>query len=335
MRKSLKLIVALIMCSIMLFSLSIVHAYDGANLDTSGKMYLGNLITGGKGTVTISSSVTDYKLYSQSIEISDEKYNAIKSKSDLIESKTKEYKEELEGLKKELDALEAEIKGIEDTTSDEYQKKLDEYTEKLNACNTRNDECAADVEKLQNEYIALWPDFDDTKWTECEDGNFFVYSDEFRGNKNFFVWLKLAEPDDEVTYSGGYTIQEGTIKEESVTQIITTDETDFSLNIGESKDISITVTPEGTKVTWKSDNESIATVENGKVTAKGEGTATITATTEDGKYNISLKVTCIDNTKSKTRISDTGASYISLVAMIGVAIVAIILFKKVNSIKLN
>ena len=45
-------------------------------------------------------------------------------------------------------------------------------------------------------------------------------------------------------------------------------------------------------VTWKSDNESVATVdESGLVTAVGNGTANITATTEDGNYTATCKVT--------------------------------------------
>ncbi|AQR95207.1 Ig-like domain-containing protein [Clostridium saccharoperbutylacetonicum] len=50
-----------------------------------------------------------------------------------------------------------------------------------------------------------------------------------------------------------------------------------------SEQLTATTTPAGVGVTWKSSNESIATVDsNGKVTAIKEGQATITATTSDG-----------------------------------------------------
>ena len=46
------------------------------------------------------------------------------------------------------------------------------------------------------------------------------------------------------------------------------------------------------KVTWKSSNEKVAKVDkNGKVTAVGKGTATITVTTDDGKKTDTYKVT--------------------------------------------
>ncbi len=42
--------------------------------------------------------------------------------------------------------------------------------------------------------------------------------------------------------------------------------------------LTATGVPAGETVTWKSDDESVATVENGVVTAVAKGTATITAT---------------------------------------------------------
>jgi uncharacterized protein YjdB len=44
-------------------------------------------------------------------------------------------------------------------------------------------------------------------------------------------------------------------------------------------------------VTWTSDNESVATVSNGTVTAMAAGTATITATTADGNKTAACQVT--------------------------------------------
>ena len=49
-------------------------------------------------------------------------------------------------------------------------------------------------------------------------------------------------------------------------------------SIGSTKSITVTTTPSDSEIVWKSSNESVATVENGVVTAKGAGNATITAT---------------------------------------------------------
>jgi uncharacterized protein YjdB len=67
---------------------------------------------------------------------------------------------------------------------------------------------------------------------------------------------------------------------------ITLDKTAIDLEKGKTETLTATVQPTNTDedktVTWKSDKESVATVENGTVTAIGKGTATITATASNG-----------------------------------------------------
>jgi len=67
---------------------------------------------------------------------------------------------------------------------------------------------------------------------------------------------------------------------------ITLNETTKTLNVGETLTLSATVAPNDAtnkNVTWSSSDSSVAEVaQDGKVTAKGAGTATITATAADG-----------------------------------------------------
>ncbi len=76
---------------------------------------------------------------------------------------------------------------------------------------------------------------------------------------------------------------------------ITLSETKISMGAGE-KNVKLTATVENLEdktVTWKSSNTKVATVKNGKITAKKKtGKATITATTADGKT-----ATCVVNVK--------------------------------------
>lgn len=64
---------------------------------------------------------------------------------------------------------------------------------------------------------------------------------------------------------------------------------------GETLQLTATIYPDSATnktVTWKSSDEKVATVdESGLVTAVGNGTANITATTEDGNYTATCKVT--------------------------------------------
>lgn len=70
---------------------------------------------------------------------------------------------------------------------------------------------------------------------------------------------------------------------------------ELQLVTGETNSLKATVTPANATnkdVTWTSDNEDVATVdETGKITAIGQGTATITVTTDDGNYNATCEIT--------------------------------------------
>ena len=71
-------------------------------------------------------------------------------------------------------------------------------------------------------------------------------------------------------------------------------QTKLSLGKGGTATLTATVQPEDAtnqRVLWSRNNELVATVENGMVTAVSEGDATITVTTEDGNYTATCKVT--------------------------------------------
>ena len=68
----------------------------------------------------------------------------------------------------------------------------------------------------------------------------------------------------------------------------------LSLTVGNSSALTATVLPSNAsnkEVRWSSSDPSVATVSNGLVTAVGEGTATITATTVDGGFSAQCNVT--------------------------------------------
>ncbi len=72
------------------------------------------------------------------------------------------------------------------------------------------------------------------------------------------------------------------------------DKTELTLTEGENAALRATVNPDNAtnkNVTWSTSNASVATVENGKVTAVAEGTVTITVTTVDGNKTATCTVT--------------------------------------------
>lgn len=83
------------------------------------------------------------------------------------------------------------------------------------------------------------------------------------------------------------------IQERIPLKSISLNKTDVSLFDGDSSTLSVTYNPSTTTddrtVTWSSSNTKVATVSNGKITAVGEGTATITA--KVGNFTATCKVT--------------------------------------------
>jgi len=84
------------------------------------------------------------------------------------------------------------------------------------------------------------------------------------------------------------------------------DKTSLTLKEGETENLIAAVLPEDAtnkNVTWKSSNESVATVANGVVTAIEEGDATITVTTADGNYTASAAVTVEEKKQEEIKVT--------------------------------
>ena len=95
-------------------------------------------------------------------------------------------------------------------------------------------------------------------------------------------------------YSGSFTPGTESVGTSAVVPVtgVTLDKTTLALAVGAKQQLTATVAPEGAtnkNITWSTSDAKVATVSaSGEVTAVGAGTATITATTEDG----SKKATC-------------------------------------------
>ncbi len=174
------------------------------------------------------------------------------------------------------DSEEIPVEGIELNTNNVTIKEEERYTLKAsilpeNATNKNvnwviEDEDVASIE----DGLIIGIKEGTTKITAItEDGEFEAYCT--------LVVEKKATLDDRVAVTG-----------------VKTDKTKIELEVGSSTTIVATVQPENAtnkNVTWKSNDESIASVsEKGIVTAKKEGKTTVVVITEDGLYEKEIEV---------------------------------------------
>ena len=99
---------------------------------------------------------------------------------------------------------------------------------------------------------------------------------------------------------------------------VTLDESELTIEKNFTEQLTATVAPDDAdnlSLTWTSDNEEVATVdENGLVTAVGEGTATITATANDGS---GVSASCVVTVTFIDGIADIETSKVTVLAANG------------------
>ena len=107
----------------------------------------------------------------------------------------------------------------------------------------------------------------------------------------------------------GFTVTNGKItveKENSqAASGIELDKKSVTVKVGETETLTATVRPDNAdnkNVNWASENTTVASVSNGKITGNKRGTTIVTATTEDGGYTAACSVTVVCDHKNKTKI---------------------------------
>ena len=128
------------------------------------------------------------------------------------------------------------------------------------------------------------------------------------------------------TDEGGhaYNIQVTVTKKETTEPPTTTtpvssvslNKTSTSLKVGQTETLVATVNPSNAtnrNVTWSSNNTSVATVDNGTITAKAKGSATITVRTSDGNKTATCAVTVTEATTPTPTPPTNNAPTVSLV----------------------
>lgn len=369
--KKLKVVFALfILIGIVLCPLKKVNAHS-VELDPESLITMPLMIFGGSGTISIKDSVSNYTLYFQGVEIPSTVYSQIEQIETDGNKDLEALKQEYTALKTEVDnlktiydeALEAYQTGITnsvdepelealksayETAKSNYQTKLTEYSNKVEEYNNK-------VTELYEQINELTPTYVESNWTQTTDNKISIDVTEFSGEQPYVVWVKLVTSNGTYYDEGIYTMT-GSKAEDISVESVTLDKTTLSINEGSSYTLTATITPSDAtnkSLIWTSDNESVATVSNGKVTAVSEGSATITVTTEDGDYSATCEVTVTkravtqkpsstdDTENDETKVEDTTVAqgklpqtgtitYIAIFIIILLSIIGIICYKKIK-----
>lgn len=365
MKKTKVLFMVFFILTVSIISIGTVQAHS-VELDPEKLISFPWMIANGAGTVTIDDNVKNYTLYYQAVEIPNTIYTQIEeiekngdTDLDKIDKEIKSLKTEYQNLqtlyneaydtystkKSDKTATEEEIAKAKTTYEEaynNYQNKVSEYNNKAKEYNDK-------VAEINNNIQALVPGYVEGNWVKTEDGSFSVDISQFSGDRAFAVWIKLVCADGTIAYDEATYTMSGTKAEDIAVKSISLNKTLINLEIGETYILTATISPSdatNTIIIWSSDNEAVATIEEGKITAKSEGTATITATTKDGDYTATCKVTVTkkditsasmpgnkeqDNTLADGELPKTGSlTYIIIITILALCIIGIIMYKKVK-----
>ena len=304
----------LLLLTLMLIAIVGTVSAHSVALDPESLISFPFIVSEGKGKITVKSSVTNYTLYYQNVEISNATYDEINTIKENGKAELSTIKGQMNSLKEEYNNLKT-IKDEKYTTyqnaisnnlteeqinvaKTEYETANTNYTNKVKEYNTKVDEYNAKVSQINNQVKDKLPMYNDSNWTKTTDGSFKVNLTQFSGKKSFSIWAKL------VTGTNTYYDQEiysmnGTKPTEVSVTSVSLNKSTLDIKVGETATLTATINPTNAtnkNVTWESDNTQIATVDTaGKVTAIKEGTAKITVKTKDGNYTATCIVTVSKN----------------------------------------
>ena len=304
----------LLLLTLMLIAIVGTVSAHSVDLDPESLISFPFIVSEGKGKITVKSSVTNYTLYYQNVEISNATYDEINTIKENGKAELSTIERQMNSLKEEYNNLKT-IKDEKYTTyqnaisnnlteeqinvaKTEYETANTNYTNKVKEYNTKVDEYNAKVSQINNQVKDKLPMYNDSNWTKTTDGSFKVNLTQFSGKKSFSIWAKL------VTGTNTYYDQEiysmnGTKPTEVSVTSVSLNKSTLDIKVGETATLTATINPTNAtnkNVTWKSDNTQIATVDTaGKITAIKEGTAKITVKTKDGNHTATCIVTVSKN----------------------------------------
>lgn len=204
----------------------------------------------------------------------------------------------------------------------------------------------SESEILTVQFIEM--DSTDIIWSSSNEEIATVQNGKVTANKVGIAVIKATTVDGMLEASCNLTVTQGNSPVESpvLMQSISLNKSALSLLIGDTDTLMATIFPSNTtdkNLVWSTSNSLVAIVENGKVTAKNNGSAIITVSNTDGTCQATCTVEVVkkensseqapDNTIAGGKLPQTGVSVCTLVLLCVFIFMMILSYKHYKNLK--
>ena len=201
---------------IYIFSISLnlykVEAYSGeldpeSYITLPSRIYVSDGV--GTGTISLSSSASDYDISYQKIDITESTFNNIKNKAKEINDYVEESGNTLKEKEANVKTLQTEYETLYNSgtaTEEQLTEAQNKYTEAYNDYQEFYNTASANITTLQDEYYALIPNYTNS-WTNTTNSSNNVQLDfkNYTGKVYFILWAKIENGTNTYYDMNGYT----------------------------------------------------------------------------------------------------------------------------------
>ena len=204
-------------------------------------------ISNGKGTITVSGNTSNEKIYYQAVSMTATQYNNIGQIESKIDTAYNNYKAEFNPKNAEYQPLKEKVEN--GTATQDEIAKAEQLKQELQ---TLTQQYEATRDSLRQNRDNAFPQYNNSAWLEAVDGKFEVTNT--TNHANYYVlWAKVGSVIDKIRVKVN-----GTSTVTPTLQI-------WSLEKGKTVKLSAADGADISKMTWVSDDTTIAVVENNEL----------------------------------------------------------------------
>jgi len=256
----------------------------------------------GTGTISLSSSASDYSISYQKVDITETKLNNLQNKNEAINDYIEENSNTLKEKEANLKTLQSEYETLYNSgtaTTEELTEAQNKYNEAYEEYEEFYNTVSTNITTLQNEFYSMIPDYTNS-WIETTNTSNNIQLDfkNYSGTAHFILWVKITNGTNTYYDMNGYSSVIEKDETISIDKTTATVEVDGTVQLNASSSLN-------SKITWTSNDSSIATVDdNGLVKGIKEGTAVVTAKGSEKTATCTITVNSKTNTEPSEDVGD-------------------------------